>query len=114
MTLITIATWFASGLAVSAAITACFAARRGSVGRLLTRFSALQARFEELADQVQVQETTLMNLRSRITMQATREKRLEARASNGSTPQSDDSSKADVRKALGAQLANGTIKPIGR
>lgn len=116
MTPITIVTWFASLLAVAAAITAYFAARRGLAGHQLMLYTQLQERFELLAATVATQETAIMNLRARLTMQATRSKRQERadlQPSSENSPASDDE-KARIRAELSAKLANGSIRPPGR
>lgn len=117
MTPTTILTLFASLWAVSAAIFASVVARRGSVGHLSKRFDTLQARLSQLEDATDAQTTALMNLRARLTMQATREKRRQPELTASSPPSGDASSdddKARVRRELAAKLANGSIKPPGR
>ena len=65
---------------------------------------------------MQAQESAIMNLRARLTMQATREKRRQG--SSDSSPPSENAStdeeKARIRRELSARLANGSIKPPGR
>lgn len=119
MTPITILTWLSSVLAVSAAITACIAVRRGSVAHLSRQYSTLLEAFDALKLTLNAQEAALMNLRARVTMQATREKRRALPGSVESSPQLDaspsaDDDKARVRRELSARLANGQIKTPGR
>ena len=111
MTLATIATWFASALAVSAAITACAAAWFGSEARRSRQYTKLLERFEQLEEAVGSHDTAILNLRARLGMQATRAKRAGARDSTESSPQSgapSDEEAARVRRELGK-----TIHPLG-
>jgi hypothetical protein len=61
----------------------------------------------------------LKALRSRVAMRELRARKLEAPESSESLPPSGDGTlsddeKARVRRELGAKLANGSLKPIGR
>jgi uncharacterized protein (DUF342 family) len=98
----TFLTLFASSLAVLAAIIACVVTVRGLAALRLTRFDTLQARLSAAEDSIKQLDSAVMNLRARLTMQATREKRKQA-ASNDSLPASESDSadpKADVRREL--------------
>jgi Spy/CpxP family protein refolding chaperone len=103
---------FLSSVAVWAAITALRAAKSGWAGSHSRRLNTLQALFDEHSDQIGTLTEQLRTLRARVGMRELREKRQTAQELPAE-PTSDDE-KARVRRELGAKLANGELKPIGR
>lgn len=112
MTPLTIATLFASFVAVLAAIIASRAAKSGSVASLSRRLNTLQELFDSHSDRIGTMDETIRLLRARIGMRELREKRREAPTIPPSIESDDE--KARARADLSRKLANGEIKPLGR
>lgn len=110
MILITSVTLFLSLLAVSVAIGAWLATRRGSEASLLRRYGLLSARLESCETLIEKLSAEIRNVRAARYMAAGRA-REQSELANGPLTYSEEE-KARIRKELGAKLARGELSTL--
>lgn len=116
MSKLTILTLLLSSAAVLLATFACFVASRGSGAHQSKLYEQQRERLQALTATVEAEAERLNSLRSRIGMLASQLKTQQvASAAPPSTGlDASDEEKARARRELGAKLASGAIKTIGR